>query len=1011
VFAAQVLNATRVLDDLPRLAAALGCEMTWEEIPPHYWVARRGGIPPGRSALIGRLGPLPWFGIESPSIHQSLRQVAGQLVRRGEPAAVVGVDPAGPVILLTVAFPGSPLVTLVPAVEPEVVQTWLERIPRVVLEGRLATAARLSDLIATEGIGTRFFLAFEKELERIASSLTGRRPDERRAFALLQLNRVLFLYFVQSKGWLDGKPDFLRRQVDRCLSRRKQLDRHLLGPLFFGTLNRPPADRTRATLMFGRIPFLNGGLFEPHPIEKRRHHSVSNEVWRDVFDNLFERFQFTAAEGATTAIAPDMLGRVFEGVMQPRERRATGTFYTPPALVRSLLDESLLALTVERLGIPEGRAARLMADRDPVLHPILGSLRLLDPAVGSGAFLLAALDRFAGLAESDSAPPAEIRRRVLQTNLFGVDLNPTAVRLTELRLWLAVIAGDGTTDPDLVAPLPNLDCLVRQGDSLTDPLGFVARMPFRAGAMGAALAELRLAFGNATGATKRKAAGELQRAEREAMNDCLALAERQLEHEVDECLGAARRTDLFGRTIGADGSFLGRLRGLRRRLGALRQARRRLVTEGEVGWFQYEAHFADVFSRQNGFDLVVGNPPWVRAEKLPMAVREQLSGRYYWWRGSSDGAGYRHQPDLAVAFLERAHELAAPGGVVGFLVPAKIATAAYGSAARRAMARDLTLHLASDIASGQPHGFDATVYPMALVSVKRRPKPEQLVRLELERLDGARIAQRELAGGAPWILQHPAAARVARELGRRFPPLGQTAPIHLGVKTGANGIFLHPPATVEPDVRREAVRGRDIRPFQVTRTVSIFWPYDDSGHPLQRLPPGALHHVLENERALRARVDYTGGLPWILFRTAAARPEPRVVWSDLARNLTAAALVEPEAIHLVPLNTCYVMAPGTSAMANALTAWLNSSWIRWIARLGADPASSGYARFNARTVGATPLPPSVLTDTQLAEWAARARRNPDQNELDDLAARHLDLPASELRTLASLARAGTDHRR
>src|SRR5262249_22320752 len=128
-------------------------------------------------------------------------------------------------------------------------------------------------------------------LESMATSLPGARPPaERRVAALLPLTRVLFLYFVQAKGWLDGRPDYLRRLLDASLSRRKHFHRAALHPLFFGTLNRKPADR-KATHKLGRIPYLNGGLFEPHPVERRAGPVLfSNELWRGAFDGLFERF-------------------------------------------------------------------------------------------------------------------------------------------------------------------------------------------------------------------------------------------------------------------------------------------------------------------------------------------------------------------------------------------------------------------------------------------------------------------------------------------------------------------------------------------------------------------------------------------------------------------------------------------------------------------------------------------------------------------------------------------------
>ena len=242
----------------------------------------------------------------------------------------------------------------------------------------------------------------------------------------------------------------------------------LLRPLFFGTLNRPAVERTRVTRRFGRIPFLNGGLFEPHPLERRWRADIPNPVWRRCFDSLFERFDFTADEaGRPGLVAPDMLGRVFEGVMEPGLRRRSGTFYTPAALVRRLVGAGLVAVLADRLGCAE--SARGTIPRRAVAAGPHGArgITVLDPAVGSGAFLLGALHRL--LTGKPRATPRS-KRRVLSRSLFGVDRIAAAVRLTELRLWLSVIADDPVLCPRR-RPLPNLDCLIRQGDSLFDPGG------------------------------------------------------------------------------------------------------------------------------------------------------------------------------------------------------------------------------------------------------------------------------------------------------------------------------------------------------------------------------------------------------------------------------------------------------------------------------------------------------------------------------------------------------------
>lgn len=334
-------------------------------------------------------------------------------------------------------------------------------------EGAAAYGARVADALAGEAVGRRFFREFRTILDRMAARLPGRlSPDDRHALALLQLTRVLFLYFIQAKGWLGGRERFMAEQVDRCLARGRRVHRDLLRPLFFGTLNRPPGERSRIALGFGPVPFLNGGLFEPHALERRVRGDLPNEVWRDAFDRLFERFHFTVSEeGSGEGIAPDMLGRAFEGVMAADARRASGTFYTPSALVGSLLEAALAALVAGRLRCSEAEAERRLAEGDPAARRLIRRITLLNPAAGSGAFLLGALDRLAALAGRGSSAGAA-HRRVLERNLFGVDRNRAAVRLTELRLWLAVVAAERRERPELVRPLPNLDCLVRQGDTL-----------------------------------------------------------------------------------------------------------------------------------------------------------------------------------------------------------------------------------------------------------------------------------------------------------------------------------------------------------------------------------------------------------------------------------------------------------------------------------------------------------------------------------------------------------------
>jgi hypothetical protein len=983
------LRSIQSLSDLPRLVAMLGHRPVWEEVPDQAW--NRGTQRLLRVWAVGRTQELPWFAIESRAPERDAATLAGRISRRGGVGMVLALDPQVRRLIVAIGFERLPHIAIdLTNPDPEGTTSLLRLAGGP--DGTLAFVTRAADALSAETVGRRFFREFRATLDRLAAGLPGpMAPDDRHSLALLQLTRVLFLYFIQAKGWL-GRERFLSEQVGRCLDRGRKIHRDLLRPLFFGTLNRPISERSRIASGFGPIPFLNGGLFEPHPLERRFRADIPNQLWLDAFERLFERFHFTVAErNRAGLVAPDMLGRVFEGVMAPEARRASGTFYTPSALVQRILEAALTALVASRLGCSDSEAERRMGNAEPAAVRVLTSVTLLDPAVGSGAFLLGALERLSST--SVSGPDAtSLKLRVLQHNLFGVDQSAAAVRLAELRLWLAVIADDPAERADGVSPLPNLDCLIRQGDSLFDPVG-----PTPAAFQGASglvdeLSQLRREVVTASGAPKRALLRRLRTVEARAIAASLDAAEARHLSEISDCVRQARTNDLFGQPRGLDGELHARLTGLRSQLRQLRLARRRLSREGEVPWFHYQSHFADVFAR-GGFGVVIGNPPWLRSEAIPADLRARLGERYRWWRVR--GRGYGNGPDLAVAFVERALELVAPGGVVALLVPAKIASARYGAAARHDLASRTTLHAVADLTRSAGGDFDATVYPMALVASKRAPDSGHRVRTALASGAESGARQIELRGGGPWILRGSRVGRVLTALEQEHPKLGDLVPCHLGLKTGLNRVFLNPPEDLEPEVLRWALRGRDLTMFGCECRVRLLWTHDSTGRARRELPARATAYLGAHEAELRARRDYQGGPIWTLFRARPAVANYRVVWSDLARRLVAVALIGRRGLELIPLNSCYVATLPSASRALALAAWLNSTWLRAAARAGAVPASGGYARFNAEAVGRLPLPAAALTSPDLIRLSRVGRAGVDvQPEIDAVVAQQLALSSS-----------------
>ena len=988
----EVLRGLTGVASLPRLTAAMGYQSAFEELPP--------GVLPGlsRAAVVGRQVGFAWIGGVGGPLEA--RQLARAHHARGQPVGILLLDPSARRLVVSVAAQGAPTLALA-LEEPDAVS--LARLTRAAAAGdepAVGIALRISDALLGRGVDYRFFLEFRRTLERVTGALPATMPlMDRHAFGLLQLTRILFLYFVEAKGWLAGRPRFLREEVDSCLTKRRRLHRDLLRPLFFGTLNRPAHERRAMARRFGDVPFLNGGLFEPHALERRWRVELPTTVVRDAFDQLFERFHFTLDAGRGERIAPDMLGRVFEGVMQPAERHGTGSYYTPAPLVDSLLLEGVSAWLERRLGVTAGQAERLVTERGGPAAALLRAARILDPAAGSGAFLLGTLRLLGGPDSAPSTARARRLRRILGRNLYGVDLNPAAIRLAELRLWLEVIGADPSDRPACVEPLPNLDAAVRQGDSLLDPMAGLPLPP--SNGKRSSLPALRADLVGATGERKRAILAALRDAERTLALEQIAASTRILESEVAELLDVASSRTLFGMRTGLAPQAAARLRVLRTRLHQARARARELERNESVPWFHYPTHFADAFAA-GGFDLVVGNPPWVRAEALDAGLRRRLTDRYRWFgahRGT--GHGFRHLPDLSVAFLERAVDLLAPSGVLAFLVPAKLATTGYAAAARSELARRTTLILTADLTGDRDARFDATVYPMALVA-RKEPAPEHhRVRLSLDRA-GPGVPQSELGPSAWMLVSDQSRATVAR-LRASIPSLGDHFRCHLGVKTGLNRAFLDPPADVESAVVRRAVRGRDVGPFEVSPSVRLLWAYDHSGRLLTRLPPRAAAHLAHHLAALRRRTDLCGEPPWSLFRTGPATRPYRVIWPDLARRLEAAPLYDA-ARDWIPLNTCYVIPVRHERHALRLAAWLNSTWCRAMAAIVADKASSGFLRFNARVLSGLPLPEAALEDGPLLAIANAALTAPlRQDELDARVAELLSLTQEERDALATLA--------
>ncbi len=375
---------------------------------------------------------------------------------------------------------------------------------------------RLQAALDVQRVTKRFFREFEGIHDNLVELIQGIPTDhDRRWYASILLNRLMFIYFLQRKGFLDyrdaqardGDIDYLQRKLQA--SRRQgpeRFYRDFLQLLFFEGFAKPPEKRSPAARTeLGNIRYLNGGLFLPHRIETENQNIAIPDAFFDKLFQLFASYSWNLNDAPgenDREISPHILGYIFE---QYINQKAFGAYYTRPEITEYLCERTIHRLILDAANTSPGvptlagvktrryeSVADLLIDLDaPLCHKlirdVLPNLSLLDPACGSGAFLVAAMNTLIGiyspiigqikflhdpelsawLADIEKKHPNIdyfIKKCIITDNLFGVDLMEEAVEIARLRLFLAL--GSSAETVDQLEPLPNIDFNILPGNSL-----------------------------------------------------------------------------------------------------------------------------------------------------------------------------------------------------------------------------------------------------------------------------------------------------------------------------------------------------------------------------------------------------------------------------------------------------------------------------------------------------------------------------------------------------------------
>lgn len=525
-----------------------------------------------------------------------------------------------------------------------------------------------------------------------------------RDYVKKMMGRITFLHFLQRKGWMCGDLNYMQNMFENSLYKNDYLD-SVLEPLFFGILNTKPAEREALFADYDwdksllnewkDIPYLNGGLFE-----RDKEDEPESRFPADYFKRLFQFFSeynFTIDENdpndAEVGVDPEMLGKIFENLLE--DNKDKGAFYTPKEIVRYMCQESLIAYLETNTSIakdkirqfvlsPEEGVKDIPENKKPKLLTALENVKICDPAIGSGAFPMGLLNELLHCREvlsGDHYDRAEIKKSIIQNNIYGVDIEKGAVDIARLRFWLSIVV-----DEETPSPLPNLDYKIMQGNSLIESF------------MGVDLSKLTYEK------EYKKDKGEISLFDNEKNRlqktvshllfsyYCCSDHDRKmtLQQEISDTINKQLEAQAYDSTI------LDKLK---------------IINLAEnSNFFLWHTWFSDVFNRDDkeGFDIVIGNPPYVSAVNMARTNEEKLLYKQSY--PEATGAY-----DMYVLFLLLGAKLSS--NIYCWIIPNKLLVADYAKKTLHKLKAECGLEKTIDV-SVYDVFKNASVYPIIVLGNK-----------------------------------------------------------------------------------------------------------------------------------------------------------------------------------------------------------------------------------------------------------------------------------------------------
>ena len=554
-------------------------------------------------------------------------------------------------------------------------------------------------------------LAMNDSYDLFNTSFASAYPDKKartkavRDYVKKMMGRLVFLHFLQRKGWMCSDRKFMLHLLQNTNHKDDFLDR-VLEPLFFAVLNTHSKERLlkiekHNAIIAGNknkvewevaqieawssIPYLNGGLFEEDHADGCRC-IFPYEYFIALFD-FFSQYNFTVDENdpsdAEVGVDPEMLSKIFESLLE--DNKDKGAFYTPKEIVsymcRSALS-SYLKVPLSSLGVQESAVDAFVnnpqehhdftEEQRTVLLDSLRTVRICDPAIGSGAFpvgMMNLLYQCRHSLEGSDARAVDIKTDIIQHNIFGVDIEQGAVDIARLRFWLALVV-----DEEEAHALPNLDYRIVRGNSLlttfnNEYINLGEDKPSNR----TKLAKLKKQLAIAQGEYYNLSGEEKLQKEIEIKLLLLDIIAMRLDIDIkvaDEV--ATDNPTLFdmprnARQTKAQKEAIALAEQKRKSRVQLKELRKKLLgskkislierARTDINFFDWDIIFSDVFAEKKGFDVVIGNPPY------GVSIKDDYR------KAVVNHLGNVPDYEIYYYFIEIAHRCLMEKGILSYIIP------------------------------------------------------------------------------------------------------------------------------------------------------------------------------------------------------------------------------------------------------------------------------------------------------------------------------------------------------